>query len=153
MAGKKNSEKANETLDITPKNEVTENANNLPAHKFDQSAFDLLEKFEGAKNEQLKELTSEVLKMGEGEVRNFIITNEITEMEGDEGKTYEAITMYDKLGQKFLCSDTIVLNKFKDFFESNDATHVLARLSCKGMRKSQKDSKREYRDISIHILS
>lgn len=118
--------------------------------------FALLEKFENADDNQLTELTSNLLKLEAGEVWNGIIVNQFDTMESTDadGKPYDVVVGYDKNKNRVSIADAVVLSCMRSHFEKNaDQPFALARLSCKGMKQSTKDSKREYRDISVRILS
>ena len=147
-----------------PKTEVaatsqTENNQVLKMEKGENGIIknesELLKMFERVDDSELVELTSNILKLGEGDVWNGIVTNEKQQMDAtdEKGEDYEGYIGYSANGrEKTILSDAVVLGAFDDFFKKYpNITHCLTRISCKGMKKSSKDAKREYRDLTVKI--
>lgn len=117
--------------------------------------MELFERFEAADDSQLMELTSALLKLEEGEIWHGAITNEIVSMKSsdDGGDDYEGLVAFNKARERVIVSDAVVLGAMKEHFLKNPETpFVYARISCKGMKKSARDAKKEYRDLTVRIL-
>lgn len=115
---------------------------------------EMLKMFEQVADEELIELTSAILKLEEGEVWNGIVTREKQAMKStdEKGEDYEGYVGYNSSMEKTVLADSVVIGAFDDYFGKYPAAeNALCRISCKGMKKSAKDAKKEYRDLTVRI--
>lgn len=108
------------------------------------------ELFEDLEDTDLLDLSSTLLKLGEGEVINLIATNEIELLFDEEKqKDYEAFVCYGRKEGKVLVADAVFLSTLKRLFENNkDLTAIPVRVICKGMKVAA-NGKNQYRDLRI----
>jgi len=134
--------------------ELVTNANNNNALLIANQRKEMLKAFESVDDAELIELTSNILKLEAGEIWNGVVLNEKQTMKStdEDGKDYEGYVGYNSAMEKTILSDAVVIGAMDDHFSKfPSAQHCLVRVSCKGMKKSAKDSKKEYRDLTVRI--
>jgi hypothetical protein len=130
----------------TPSNDVAtiENQNNV-----NLAIFDLMD--EKPTSEMLS-LTSNLVKMEEGEQKSFFVHNEVEELVNLDGETYTCQVMTNRDGERVLMADTVILSNFKKLFDKEPSINgVFAKIICKGERKSTAGNK-TYKDFSIFVV-
>lgn len=116
----------------------------------------MLQAFETVDDSELIELTSNILKLEAGEVWNGVVLNEKQTMKStdEDGKDYDGYVGYNAAMEKTILSDAVIIGAMDDNFSKYpNLQHCLVRVSCKGMKKSAKDSKKEYRDLTVRIAA
>lgn len=150
MAKSKKAETGSEMLPTAPNEKIGFDLAQINTEGFD-AAMEALEK---KPDNELIEVSSDLLKMTDGEVFNGIITNQIEEMEGDDG-VFKCVVLYSSKKEKTLCADAVVISQAEKMFKDVDPAQVAfkpVRLICEGMKQSSKDSKRQYRNIRVFTL-
>jgi hypothetical protein len=137
---------------MTTKNQKTEgndvatidNANNV-----NLAIFDLMD---DKPTSEMLSLTSNLIKMEEGENKSFFVHNEVEELVNLDGETYTCQVMTNREGERVLMADTVVLSNFKKLFDKEPSINgVFAKIICKGERKSAAGNK-TYKDFSIFVV-
>lgn len=136
---------------MTKKNQTTESNEVATTQQFsiNQFAFEALE--EKPMNELIC-LTSNLVKMEEGEQLICFVHNETENLTNQDGENYECQVLTNKDGEKLLIADVVVLSNFKRLFEKEPTiTGVYAKIICKGERKAATGNNK-YKDFQIGIL-
>jgi hypothetical protein len=134
------------TKNQTPSNDVAtiENANNV-----NLAIFDLME---DKPTSEMISLTSNLVKLEEGESKSFYVLNETEELTNLDGEQYTCQVMTNRDGERVLMADTVILSNFKKLFDKEPSINgVFAKIVCKGERKSAAGNK-TYKDFSIFVV-
>lgn len=111
--------------------------------------------FEALNDKPMSELiclTSNLVKLEEGEQLIAFIHNETEELTNTDGENYTCQVGTKKDGERILLGDTVILSNFKKLFEKEPSINgVYAKIVCKGERKAS-GSNNKYKDFSIGIL-
>lgn len=110
--------------------------------------FDMIE--DKPTNEMIS-LTSNLVKLEEGQTGVYFVHNEVEELVNLDGEAYTCQVMTNRDGERVLMADTVVLSNFKKLFDKEpNITGVFAKIICKGERKSAAGNK-TYKDFSIFV--
>jgi hypothetical protein len=115
-----------------------------------------VEMFLKLSNNELKDLTSEIVKMEAGQEINGVILRELAACTDSDGESYDAVSIKKFVNggtetETILVADTVVISAHHRLFSSIPEDFAPIRLVCKGMRKTA-DGKREYRDIKVFTI-
>lgn len=133
------------TKNQNPSNDVAtiENQNNV-----NLAIFDLLDEKPTA---EMISLTSNLVKLEEGQTGVFFVQNETEELTNLDGEQYTCQVMTNRDGERVLMADTVILSNFKKLFDKEPSINgVFAKIVCKGERKSAAGNK-TYKDFSIFV--
>lgn len=111
----------------------------------------IFEMIEDKPTAEMISLTSNLVKLEDGQIAVYFVHNEVEELVNLDGESYTCQVMTNRDGERVLMADTVVLSNFKKLFDKEPTIKgVFAKIICKGERKSAAGNK-TYKDFSIFV--
>lgn len=135
---------------MTTKNQKTE-SNEVATTENQSVNLAIFDMIEDKPTAEMISLTSNLVKLEDGQIAVYFVHNETEELVNLDGETYTCQVMTNRDGERVLMADTVVLSNFKKLFDKEPTIKgVFAKIICKGERKSAAGNK-TYKDFSIFV--